>query len=100
MKAIKLLIWILVVVVVAYFMTDIKIGDKTIKKHIDTMLSTKKGVRDFKNKIIGIFKGNRMTEALVDEEKAPEEKTKKNKYGEEITEEESEKLVNELKKNK
>lgn len=35
MKLIKLLFWIALIVVISYFLTDIKIADKTIKQHID-----------------------------------------------------------------
>lgn len=35
MKLIKFLIWVVITVVVAYLMTDIKVGSRTIKGHID-----------------------------------------------------------------
>lgn len=38
MKLIRLFLWICVTIVIAYFLTDLKIGGKTIKQNIDQFI--------------------------------------------------------------
>lgn len=52
MQLIKLILWVGVLIVMSYFMTDIKIEGKTIKQHIDGFLesnSLKSGADKVKN---------------------------------------------------
>lgn len=39
-KLIKFILWLGVIIVLAYFMTDLKIGGKTIKENIDDVLKS------------------------------------------------------------
>jgi len=43
MGIIKLIFWFCVTVVLAYFMTDIKVGGKTIKENIDSFIQSDSG---------------------------------------------------------
>jgi hypothetical protein len=44
MSVFKFLFWVLTTIIVAYFMTDIKVGGKTLKEHIDDLLASPAGV--------------------------------------------------------
>jgi len=44
MRVIRFIFWFSMSVIMAYFMTDIKIGGKTIKEIIDGYLSTRSGI--------------------------------------------------------
>ncbi|EKD42227.1 MAG: hypothetical protein ACD_73C00256G0002 [uncultured bacterium] len=41
---IRFIFWFIISVIMAYFMTDIKIGGKTIKENIDNFLKTQSGI--------------------------------------------------------
>ena len=45
MRLIKLALWILVTICMAYFITDFKIGNLTIKQRLDTFIKSEDGVK-------------------------------------------------------
>ena len=44
MSVIRFLFWLISVVIVAYFMTDIKVGGKSLKENIDEFITSPTGV--------------------------------------------------------
>lgn len=44
MSVIRFLFWLISVVIVAYFMTDIKVGGKSLKENIDEFIASPAGV--------------------------------------------------------
>ncbi len=49
MRLIRFIFWIAITVCLAYFITDYKVGDKTIKEHIDIYLASSSGL-ELKNR--------------------------------------------------
>lgn len=62
MKLIKLLIWMALTIVVAYLLTDIKVGEKTIKQNLDEFLQVK-NTQELKDKAWG-FAGHILEDYL------------------------------------
>lgn len=54
-KLLKLFLWLGVIVILAYFMADIKIGGKSLKQNIDDLIRSKPGVT-LKNRGNELFK--------------------------------------------
>lgn len=63
MRLIKFIFWIAATVSLAYFMTDFKVGGKTIKEQIDTFLHSEQGAtykqkaKDLADQFIGATLG-------------------------------------------
>lgn len=77
MKLIKLILWLVVTLIIAYFLTDLKIGEKSLKQTIDGQL-------------------NRFWPGLVEKKESLTQEPPK----EEITENDAKKLNNLFEKNK
>ncbi|MBX7148215.1 hypothetical protein K1X76_03955 [bacterium] len=45
MKLIKFLLWVAVTICMAYFITDFKIGDRTIKQRLDVFIRSEEGLK-------------------------------------------------------
>lgn len=92
LKLFKFLIWLMVSVIIAYFLIDIKIQDKTVKQHIDIFIQKNETALKIKNKIVEVLGKNKITTPLVEEEKEP------TKYNEEISAQDEEQLERVIKK--
>ncbi len=87
LKLFKFFIWVGVIITIAYFMSDIRIQDKTIKQHIDSFIQKNKTALKIKNKMVEMLGKNKITSQLVEEEEREPVK-----YNEEITAEDDEAL--------
>lgn len=87
-KILKFFFWLLATLILAYFLTDIKVSGKTLKEHVDSIIRSEKS-KQVKQQVDKWF--DQKTNSKEDKEK-PEVK-------EEIKEEESKKLEKVIKKN-
>ncbi|MBI2339997.1 MAG: hypothetical protein HYU99_06510 [Deltaproteobacteria bacterium] len=91
MRLIKFILWLAVTVIIAYFLTDLKIGGKTIKQTIDEKIGAVwPGFSGAKNRLLGVTHNEEMRGIVSEIKESPKEK---------ITEEDSKQLEEVLKEN-
>ena len=101
-KFLKFVLWVCLSVVMAYFLSDIKIGGKTLKENIDSILHSPKG-QEIKKEIESYTekKIKSTVKEVLDKENSEDKKSEGEKESpSDITKEEKNEVDKIIKKNK